>query len=177
MFSPSFLRTGCACLLALLALVAGGRVNAAPERVQVEMLGANEHDGDHGAVLSALEKLLQGLAHRDLEQIGSCLDADVTVMDDRSHKFVCGKQAVLDHIQKNVIGSTDSAPVKKIVVRYPFVRVKGDMAMVSFRATKEMTDPKSPRLESWCSEVFERKGGEWLVLNFQSSWKPARVTD
>ena len=82
---------------------------------------------------------------------------------------------MLEHIKSNVIGAADKSPVKHITVHDPFVHVKGDSAMVSFRATKQMADNRI--LESWCSEVYEHKDGRWLILQFRSNWKPARSLD
>ncbi|MFN8554386.1 MAG: nuclear transport factor 2 family protein [Candidatus Obscuribacterales bacterium] len=141
--------------------------------LEVEMKGQTESslDKDHTEVLAALQKLLSGLGQRSSDQVGECLSQDVTTFDDRSHKVVYGKEAVLAHIKNNVIGAGENSPVRRIAVYSPFVRVKGDTAMVSFRATKKMADERI--LESWCSEVYERKDGHWLVLQFRSNWKPA----
>ena len=94
------------------------------------------------------------------------------MFDDRSGKVVSGKEAVLEFIKSKVIGRESTSPVKRIAVYSPFVRIKGETSMVSFRATKEMADDS--KLESWCSEVYERKDGQWLVLQFRSNWKPAK---
>jgi hypothetical protein len=80
----------------------------------------------------------------------------------------------MDHIKKNVLGTEANPPVKRIVVYNPFVDVKGDTAMVSFRASKDLSDKNSTTLESWCSEVFERKNGQWLVLQLKTNWQVAK---
>jgi len=145
--------------------------------LEVEFVGPSlpASDKESADVLSALQKLLSGLGQRDIDQIGACLSQDVTMFDARSHKVVSGKSAVLEHIKSNVIGRESTSPVKRIAVHDPFVRIKGETAMVSFRATKKMADDRN--LESWCSEVYERKDGQWLVLQFRSDWQPARTLD
>jgi len=144
------------------------------DELNVELVGAKETDKDAIAVIAALQKLLSGIAHSDLALIGSCLSNDVTMFDDKSKKFLYGKESVIDHVKKNVVGTDSKHPIKRIVVYNPFVDVKGDTAMVSFRATKELTDKDSTTLESWCSEVFERKNGEWLVLQLKTNWNVAK---
>lgn len=139
----------------------------------VEIIGADTKDQEQEQVLSAFKKLMQGLGQRNIETISSCLSSEVIVFDSRSHRLVSGKDAVLDHINKNVLGNDKNAvAVKDFVVFNPFVDIKGDTAMVSFRAVKTMGGEKPTKMESWCSEVFERKDKEWKVLYFKSSWKP-----
>jgi len=145
--------------------------------ISVELVGGSASDAESADVLGALKKLLAGLGQRNLELIGACLSEDVVAFDDHNGKLMSGKEAVLEQIKKNVIGTKDQSPVKRIVVHDPFVRVKGDTAMVSFRATKELADEQKSKLESWCSEVFERKDGQWLVLQYRSNWKPSRSPD
>jgi len=172
------LKSKISCLV--LAVIISGLASAASATdmtktdIEVELIGANETDKDSAAVISALQKLLSGLAHRDLTIIGSCLSDDVTTLD-QTKKYVYGKQAVLDHVKKNVVGTDSQPPVKSIKVYNPFVHVKGDTAMVSFRATKDLADKNSTTMESWCSEVFERKNGEWLVLQLKTDWKVAKA--
>ncbi len=144
------------------------------ESIHVELIGAEAKDKQSEQVLEALQKLLQAISQKNLEQVGNCLSPDVVSFDDRSRKLISGKQAVLDHISKRVIGLDSDDGIKSFVVYNPRVNVKGDTAMVSFRAVKETGGPKPARLESWCSEVFEHKNDEWLVLHFQSNWKPLK---
>ena len=143
--------------------------------IDVELVGYKEADKEQGAVIAALQNLLQGLAHRNIDQISACLSDDVTVMDSKTKDFVYGKEAVIQQVKKNMLGTDETQhPVKRLVVYNPFVNVKGDAAMVSFRATKDLADKNSTKLESWCSEVFERKNGKWLVLQLKTDWEPAK---
>lgn len=125
-------------------------------------------------VVTSLKRLLKGIANRDISQIGSCLSEDVTMFDARKNKLLYGKKDVLEHVKNNVVGAEGTHPVKQLKVYNPFVTIKGDTAMVSFKATKELSDPKSTKLVSWCSEVFERKGGEWIVLQLRTNWEPIK---
>ncbi len=152
-----------------------GRTGA--DKVEIELVGAHPSSGAETEVIAALKKLLVGIANRDEVQIADCLSNDVTTFDTRADKFVHTKDAVLDHVKKNVIGTTGTVPVKKIVVYNPFVSVKGETAMISFRATKEMADKQSTKLESWCAEIYEKKNGEWLVLQLKTNWEPVKSTD
>ncbi len=145
---------------------------APPGQLQVELVDVDVTDKDGAEVMAALKKLLHALALRDAAQVGSCLSDDVTVFDVRNSRFIYGKDSVLEHVKKNVIGSDGSRPVRRLTVYRPFVSVKGDMAMVSFKATKEMGGEGTITLESWCSEVYERKNGEWRVLQLNTRWQP-----
>ncbi len=142
--------------------------------LEVELVGAHQTDKEETTVIAALQRLLQGLAHRNLDQIGSCLSQDVTTFDSKTKVYVYGKEAVIEHIKKNVLGTEAAPAVKRLVVYDPFVHIKGDTAMVSFRATKDLADKNSTSFESWCSEVFERKDGQWLVLQLKTDWKAAK---
>lgn len=163
---------------ALTALIALGLTNkfvaAAPGagQLEVQLVEADSTDKEGADVIDALKKLLHGLAIRDVAQVGNCLSDDVTVFDVRNNRFIYGKEQVLAHVKKNVIGSDGNSPVKRLTVYRPFVHVKGDMAMVSFKATKEMGGASPTTLESWCSEVYERKNGEWRVLQLNTRWQP-----
>lgn len=151
-----------------------GSTKATSEKVEVELVGANSSTGDEKEVVAALKKLLAGIADCNETEIADCLSDDVSILDARTSKYIHSKDLVLGHIKKNVIGTAGDIPVKKLVVYNPFISVKGSTAMVSFRATKEMADNKSSKLESWCAEVFEKKDGKWLVLQLKTNWKPIK---
>lgn len=142
----------------------------------VEVIGAQHSDKESEDVLQVLKKLLTGLEHQNLETIANCLSEDVTQLDAKS-KVMYGKKEVIDNIKKNLFGPDKKRTiVDKIVVYSPFIRVKGDMAMVSFRATKEIAGAHPSKFESWCSEVFERKNGQWLILQLKTNWQPMRLS-
>ena len=147
--------------------------DAAAEQLKVEIVGADVTDKESEQVLSAFKKLMQGLGQKDLNAIGDCLSPEVILF--HNHDLVAGKQAVLDHITKKVLGK-DEGTVSSIVVYHPFIKVKGETAMVSFRATKEFTGAKPSKQESWCWEVFERKDNQWKVLQFHSNWAPLKAS-
>ncbi len=142
------------------------------EAIKVELRGTVPQDADSQAVVSALQKLLDALGRRDIQEVGQSLSDEVVTIDAHTQKVVYGKDAVLKQVQEDVIGNGSKSPVKQIVVYDPFIHVKGDTAMVSFRATKQLAPPDGTTLESLCSEVFERKDGRWLVLQLRSNWKP-----
>lgn len=145
--------------------------NAKPA-IKIEIIGETSSDKDSADVLAALHKLLTGVEHENFEQIGACLSPDVVMTDDRKQELVYGKDKVLEKIKGNLTGSKQKSPVKRMVLQHPFVNVKGDTAMVSFQAQKELAD--GSKFDSLCSEIYERKNGEWLVLKFRSNWKPAK---
>lgn len=142
--------------------------------LQVELVNAAQADGESAGVIAALQKLLQALAQRDLQQVDACLSDDVTVYDDRNRRYIYGRETVVEHVKNNVIGADGEKPVKRLVIYDPFIYVKGNTAMVSFRATKELGGDSGLKLESWCSEIFERKNGQWLVLQLRTSWRPIK---
>ncbi|MBP9091344.1 nuclear transport factor 2 family protein [bacterium] len=143
--------------------------------ISIEIVNGISSENADKEIIGALKKLLHALEQRSIEQLSACLSADVTTCDSKSGKALYGKEAVLEHIKKNVIGKDEDGriAVKRLVVYDPYVRVKGETAMVSFRATKELGDGSS-KLESWCSEVYERKSGDWLVLRLKTDWKPIK---
>lgn len=159
-------------LLASLAVLAAQTAYAVSEPMKVEIVGADS-DKDSQELLPAFKKLLQGLAQRDINTIGECLSPEVILF--YNHDLVYGKKAVLDHISKKVIG-VDEGTVNSITVYHPFIKVKGDTAMVSFRATKDIGGSKPAKLESWCWEIFERKDNEWKILQFNSKWTPLKAS-
>jgi hypothetical protein len=163
-------------ILAVLLLTMTLPAGAAPpiSAVQVELVGAPKGDPVSDSIVEALRKLLRGIELRDVTAIGDCLSKRVIMIDDRNSNVVFGKEQVLDHIKTNVIGNKSAPPVKKITVYDPFIRVKNGTAMVSFRAVKTMADAPATKLESLCSEVFERQGNDWLVLQFRSKWQPVK---
>lgn len=161
-------------LLLALTLSSMTALPASAEELKVEMIGATASDKDSSDVLAALQKLLTSLEEHNYEKIASCLSDNVVTIDEVSQEMLHGKEAVLDKVRRKVSGSKGNSPVKSISVSYPFVSVKGDTAMVSFKASKELADGKGSKLESLCSEVYERKNGEWLILNLRTHWLPAK---
>jgi hypothetical protein len=141
------------------------------QEFNVELVGTPPSDEQSRDVVAVMRKLFVGIAERNLDEIGACLSDEVTTFDARKHDVLYGKTAVLENMKKNLLGTDGNRPVKRLTVYAPFVSVKGDTAMVSFRAVKEIA---SGKLESWCSDVFERKDGKWLVLQHKTDWKPAK---
>lgn len=160
------------CLFSLCTYAADQQCFAASEPIKVEIVGGDNKDSENEQVLIAFKKLMQGLGQRDLGTIGECLSPDVILFF--NHDLVYGKQAVLDHISKRVLGKEPTGTVNSITVHHPFIKVKGETAMVSFRAVKELAGTKPTKLESWCWEVFERKDNQWKVLQFHSNWTPLK---
>lgn len=162
----------CSFLLASISIFTAQTVNAVSEPMKVEVVGADS-DKDSQELLPAFKKLMQGLGQRDINTIGECLSPEVILF--YNHDLVYGKKAVLDHISKKVIG-VDDGTVNSITIYHPFIKIKGDTAMVSFRATKEIGGSKPAKLESWCWEIFERKDNEWKILQFHSKWTPLKAS-
>ena len=140
--------------------------------IKIEVIGETASDKDSSDVMAALHRLLTYVEHKNFEQIGNCLSEDVVMTDDKSNEPVYGKKDVMERVKSNLDGGKKKSPVKSMVLQHPFVNVKGDTAMVSFLAKKELAD--GSKFESLCSEVYERKNGEWLVLKFKTNWKPAK---
>lgn len=143
-----------------------------PATLKIDVIGETSTDKESSEVLAALHKLLTSVEHRDYDAIDKCLSPDVVMIEEGKKEPHFGKQAVLDKIKSNINGSKEKSPVKHMVLTHPFVAVKGDTAMVSFQAKKELAD--GSKFESLCSEVYERKDGNWLILKFRSNWKPAK---
>jgi hypothetical protein len=141
------------------------------QEFDVELVGTPPSDEKSRDVVAVMRKLFVGIAEQNLDEIGACLSDEVTMFDVRKHDVLYGKTQVLEHMKKNLFGTDGNRPVKRLTVYAPFVSVKGDTAMVSFRAVKEI---ESGKLESWCSDVFERKDGKWLVLQHKTEWKPVK---
>jgi ketosteroid isomerase-like protein len=143
--------------------------------MEFQVIQPDEQTDANQAVVHSLQNLLQALAAKDLTQIANCLSDQVALFDGATNNVIYGKEAVMNHIKKNVLGTKGDA-TKKIVVNNPYVTIKKDTAMVSFQATKELAGARPETLESWCSEVFERSGDDWKVIYFRSNWKPVRVS-
>jgi hypothetical protein len=144
--------------------------------LEVQIVDAEQQSADNKPIIEKLQMLLEALASKNETAISNCLSDEVTICDASKKGIVYGKQAVMDHIKKNILGTTNDSGVKKIVVHNPYVSINKDTAMVSFQATKELAGDRPQTLESWCSEVFERNGNDWKVIHFQSNWKPAKPT-
>ncbi|MBX9689872.1 MAG: DUF4440 domain-containing protein [Candidatus Obscuribacterales bacterium] len=151
---------------------AQSRAEKPAESLKVEIVTSGTHDKESQEVLDALAKLLEGLEHKDLKEIEACLSEKVTKIDEQSKQVLYGKAEILEDIKKNVLGTASQHKISSLVVYNPFISIKDDTAMVSFRATKEMSGSSPSKFESWCSEVFERKNGNWLVLQLRTHWKP-----
>lgn len=142
--------------------------------IDVQLVDATAGNAESKAVLKALQNLLRGIEKRNASDIAACLSPDVVMIDEATHKVLFGRDSVMERVKGSVIGASNKSPVKRIVVDKPFVHVKGDTAMVSFHATKQLADAKNTVLETWCAEIFERKDGRWLVLQFKTNWTPIK---
>lgn len=144
------------------------------EPIKVAVIGGFGDNPQTAEVLNELRVLLNALSNRDLAGIGACLSPDITMLDSRTTQLIHGKDAVLAHVKKNVLDPADGTRIESVTVYDPFVTIDGDKAMVSFRAEKVMALPKPAKLESYCSEVYERKDGRWQILHMKNIWRPVR---
>jgi hypothetical protein len=144
--------------------------------MEVQIVQREQQDEANKPIVQSLQVLLEALASKDLKKISDCLSDEVTVCDSAKNGVIYGKDAVMQHIKKNVLGTSADTGAQKIVVHHPYVTIKNDTAMVSFYATKQLAGSRPQTLESWCSEVYERSGKDWKVIYFRSNWKPTKST-
>ncbi len=118
-------------------------------------------------VISVLEELARAYSRGDLETYKKLLDPEITAIDDRTNRLMKGKEAVLaslkDAFALHAAGGPE--PLLALTIDEPYVKVTGDMAVVTYKAIEQIGGSHPERREKLSTAVFVKDGENWLLVH------------
>lgn len=124
-------------------------------------------------VIATVKYMAALLAKGDLKTYSDYLADGCTTFDEGTHKLIEGKQAVLDDLKKKLdsIATGGREPLLRLTIEEPYAQVNGDIAVVTFRAIKEVGGSHPDKEEVHATDVFVKHGHKWQKLHFRGEWK------
>jgi hypothetical protein len=122
-------------------------------------------------VLKVLQTIITAYAEGDVATLEKYVDDGCTVQEDHSHKYLIGKEQVLDNYKHIFERHQEESPLVSLVIDHPYAKVTGDIAIVTYHATKEIGGKNPRKYASKITDVFVKEGNSWKKLRCHSSWK------
>lgn len=146
---------------------------AAGEECKISCVNPHAACSESTKVIETLEYMTSLLAKGDLKTYSEYLADGCTTFDEGTHKLIVGKEAVLADMQKRLleIAPDGKEPILTLTIVEPYAKVTGDVAVVTFRAVKEVGGPHPDKEEVQATDVFVKHGDKWQKLHFRGVWK------
>jgi len=127
-------------------------------------------------VLETLKAYIKAASRADFVTCAKYLDDGCTTFDSATKELIVGKQAVLDELKKRLIlYSSKDDPLVLYTIEHPYAKVThsptGDMAVVTFCATKKFGGKEPKAFQSRCTDIWVKADGMWKKVHFRSDWK------
>jgi len=122
-----------------------------------------------GQVVAVLEKLITAMADGDMKSYADLLSDDCTLYDEEKGKALTGKAEVSSAVRKQFQQATSTANdgVRELVIEHPYVKVSGDMAVVTFKLAKKQGESTSRQLYT---NIFTRDHDTWKKSYDRGNW-------
>ncbi len=124
-------------------------------------------------VIDTLKHMAALLAKGDIEAYSEYLADGCTTFDEETHKLIAGKEAVIADLKKRLYTAAPDGkePVLTLTIEEPYAKVNGDVAVVTFKAIKELGGSHPDKEEVHATDVFVKHGEKWQKLHFRGKWK------
>ncbi len=129
-------------------------------------------------VIDTLKQIAKVYSAGDFSKLSDYLDADITTFDDKKKKLIVGKPAVMEWVREQWDKSkSEGNPVESYTIDHPFAQVRGDTAIVTFRAVKRFGGKKPKAFASQCTDIFVKHTPEdgWKKLHYRTHWKEISI--
>lgn len=178
-------KTATLSLVAFLSCASSAYAIEAPKQIQPPVLKFDE--GSHckinlvdphpkceesQKVIDTLRTIFEAYGRHDFKTVAEYMTDDCTGFAE-NHKFLCGKKATLEYVEKNVaqITSDTDSPLLAFTIERPYAEVNGDTATVTFLAYKEFGGKHPHTVMSHSTDIFVKRDGRWLKSHFRNCWK------
>lgn len=152
-------------------------VNSSPEGkiCKVSCVSPFNNSADADKVIETLQLLVRALNEGDLSTYQEYLDEGCTTFDEGTKRLIVGKEAVLDYIKStfNRFSKTGPTPLLSFTIDHPCAQVHGDIAVITFRAVREIGGKHPCKEVSRATDVFVKAGDKWKKLHCRGQWKKA----
>ncbi len=150
-----------------------GAPTACETECKISCIDPHPACSESAKVIETLEHMASLLAKGDLAAYSEYLADGCTTFDENTHKLIVGKEAVLADLKKRLleISPDGREPVLSLTIEEPYAKVTGDVAVVTFRAIKEVGGAHPDKEEVRATDVFVKHGDRWQKLHFRGVWK------
>ncbi|MCW5823322.1 MAG: nuclear transport factor 2 family protein [Cyanobacteria bacterium TGS_CYA1] len=131
-----------------------------------------------GEVIDTLKEIAKAYSAGDFSKLSDFLDNDITTFDDKKKKLIVGKPAVMEWVREQWDKSkSEGNPVESYTIDHPFAQVRGDTAIVTFRAVKRFGGKKPKAFASQCTDIFVKHTPQdgWKKLHYRTHWKEISI--
>lgn len=131
-----------------------------------------------GEVIDTLKQIAKVYSAGDFNKLAEYLDNDITTFDDKKKKLIVGKAAVMEWVREQWDKSkSEGNPVESYTIDHPFAQVRGDTAIVTFRAVKRFGGKKPKAFASQCTDIFVKHSPDegWKKLHYRTHWKEISI--
>lgn len=165
---------GCSPTCAETAQATGCTVECIQPHVVAE-LHAPQPEGPN--VLETVKKLAKGRCEGNRDVLLSMINDECTIVDDASGRLSVGKKAVVDGFNEDFdqVTSKGRSRISDLKILDPFVKVRGNNAVVTYKAVRTLTGSKPHKEEAFMTEVFEKNAGKWLLVHSRGKWETVEV--
>ncbi len=167
----------CSCVNLLIACCAPAMSETSIGQTQYKVIIADMHAApephapapESGDVVAVLKQLIVAMANGDTKAYAALLSDDCTLYDEERGKALSGKaevaSAVQKHFRQSVSGST--ADARELIIEHPYVKVSGDMAVVTFKLVRKQGSSSSRQLYT---NIFTRDKDSWKKSYDRGNW-------
>ncbi len=129
-------------------------------------------DGDSEQVIETLKILVQALNQGDLTTYEQYLADGCTTFDEGNKHLIVGKQAVLDSLKDKMTRyrADGDTPLVSYTIDHPYAKVTGDVAVVSFKAVREIGGKHPSKEVCKATDIFVKDGSKWKKLHYRVKW-------
>lgn len=131
-----------------------------------------------GEVIDTLKQIAKVYSAGDFNKLAEYLDNDITTFDDKKKKLIVGKPAVMEWVREQWDKSkSEGNPVESYTIDHPFAQVRGDTAIVTFRAVKRFGGKRPKAFASQCTDIFVKHSPNegWKKLHYRTHWKEISI--
>ncbi|CAN5507184.1 hypothetical protein BH10CYA1_BH10CYA1_40240 [soil metagenome] len=124
-------------------------------------------------VIDVLQVMGKAYASGDIAEYIKHLDNNCSVYDEEKNRMVQGKEAVIAALTEKFTQNSKSGSdrIVSYTIDQPYVKVNGQMAVVTYRVIEKVAGKHQRTLEGSMSDVFQKEDGQWMKVHQRAVWK------
>jgi hypothetical protein len=124
-------------------------------------------------VIDVLQIMGKAYASGDIAEYIKHLDNNCSVFDEEKNRMVEGKEAVIAALTQKFARNSQSGSdhILSYTIDQPYVKVNGEMAVVTYRVIEKVAGKQARTLQGSMSDVFQKENGKWMKVHQRAVWK------
>jgi hypothetical protein len=124
-------------------------------------------------VIDVLQIMGKAYASGDIAEYIKHLDNNCSVFDEEKNRMVEGKEAVIAALTQKFARNSKSGSdhIVSYTIDQPYVKVNGQMAVVTYRVIEKVSGQHPRTLAGSMSDVFQKEDGQWMKVHQRAVWK------